>query len=88
LLHELPQAKVAGGAIEFGTVPVTQIFMAVFIDHWLLHEGADKEDAQYWRAQLRILLAPREKSWERSVLKHADVLYDQTLRGLAAWDRG
>lgn len=86
LVAEAPNARIAGGVVEFGTLPVTQIFMAVFLDHWLLHRAPDDMSSQYWRAQMRIFLAPRERSWERSVMAHANRLYDRTIDGLARWD--
>lgn len=85
LVEEAPQAKIAGGVIEFGTLPVTQIFMAVFLDHWLVHAVPSEAASKFWRAQVRLFLAPREPTWERSVATHAERLYDCTLDGLARW---
>lgn len=86
LVTEAPNARIAGGVVEFGTLPVTQIFMAVFLDHWLVHRAPADPTSQYWRAQMRIFLAPREQYWERSVMAHSSRLYDRTIDGLARWD--
>ncbi len=88
LIDELRgDVAVAGGIIEFGTIPVTQIPQVVFLDHWLLYNTPADADVRYWRAQMRTFMAPRERGWERSVLRHADRLYTRTLDGLARWGR-
>lgn len=82
-----PQARLAGGGIEFGTVPLTQIGQVVFLDHWLLFKASKDFDSRWWRAFMRTLMAPRDRAWERSVLAHARQLYASTLDGLARWGR-
>lgn len=87
LVAEVPHARVAGGVVEFGTVPVSQIPLVVFLDHALLHLAPEEGEVAYWRAQMRTFMAPREPSWERSVLAHARRLNERTLEGLAHWGR-
>jgi hypothetical protein len=80
-----PNAKLAGGAVEFGTLPVDQIGQVVFLDHWLLYKSPPEIDTRFWRAQMRTMMAPREMAWERSVLMQAERLYALTIAGLARW---
>lgn len=84
LLEETPNAEVAGGVAEFGTVPFESIVQAVVLDHWLMFK-ASPDASRYWRAQMRTFFAPRETSWERSVMQQATDISTSTLAGLAAW---
>jgi hypothetical protein len=86
LREELPDARLAGGVVEFGTLPILEIGQAEILDCWLHFQVPKNGDPAFWRALLRTLMAPREPWWERSVLRHAEHIYDQTLAGLAGWD--
>jgi len=86
LLEEAPQAEIAGGVIEFGTMPLESILQAVVLDHWLTFTAsADDPSTGYWRAQMRAFFAPREASWERSVARHARRICASSLVGLTDW---
>jgi len=85
LAEELPNARIAGGVIEFGTLPLNQIALVPILDHWLTFNAPANADVRHWRAQMRTFMAPRDKDWEDCVLQHAERFYSRTLEGLARW---
>lgn len=86
LIEEAAHAEIAGGVIEFGTMPLESILQAVVLDHWLTFTApADDASMGYWRAQMRAFFAPREIGWERSVARHAQRVCASSLAGLTAW---
>lgn len=87
LVEMAPHADIAGGVIEFGTVPVPDIVRAALLDHWITVMAPDGFDDRRWRAQLRAWFAPRDPVWESAALTHARRLNTATLSGLIAWDR-
>ena len=84
LVEELPATRIAGGVIEFGTVPFSQIPNVIVLDNWLMTHGVH-ENAPFWRAVMRTIMAPRDPVWESAVLTHASRLCAATLDGLARW---
>lgn len=81
-----PGAIVAGGVIEFGTVPWDLIAQAAILDHWLMFENAGFGRRElFWKAQLRTMFAPRDPRWEALVLTHSRTIYERMIRGLERW---
>ena len=86
LLDELPEAEIAGGVIEFGTVPFNLIAQASILDLWAtIYSDANDKHWPFWKAVLRTFFAPRDPQWEQSVLDHAQTYYERMLRGLYRW---
>jgi hypothetical protein len=85
LMEEAPDAVLAGGVVEFGTMPLNQISLVPILDHWMTFNAADDADLGFWRTQMRTFMAPRDPGWEASVLRHAERLYSRALHGLAGW---
>jgi len=86
LMDAAPEARFAGGAIEFGTVPFDLIAQAAILDHWLMLDTPEHSpDMHFWKAQMRTFFAPREPWWEKSVLGHAKGFYERMLTGLVEW---
>ena len=86
LLDAAPNARFAGGAIEFGTVPFELIAQAAILDHWLMLDTLERSpEMHFWKAQMRTFFAPQEPWWEKSVLGHANGFYERMLTGLIEW---
>ncbi|MDX2274316.1 MAG: DUF2817 domain-containing protein [Hyphomonadaceae bacterium] len=85
IVEEAPQAQIAGGVIEFGTVSLENVLQGVVLDHWLTFNAPADPANAYWRAQMRAFFAPREPSWERSVARHSERVCAASLAGLTAW---
>jgi hypothetical protein len=86
-LHDAaPEAAIAGGVIEFGTVPFDLVAQAACLDIWLMYDAPGKDlDTRFWRYLERSLFAPRDPGWESSVLRHAEGFYERMLEGLIDW---
>lgn len=86
VMDAAPGATVAGGVIEFGTVPWDLIAQAAILDHWLMFENPEHGRHQhFWKAQLRTMFSPRDPRWEASVLTHSRTVYERMIRGLEQW---
>jgi hypothetical protein len=83
--QELPDARISGAVIEFGTADEYQIFRSDLIDRWLRFEGRDHPDARALRAAHVDICCPRDISWRRLVESRGPVLMDQLIAGVAAW---
>ena len=83
--QERPDARIAGGVIEFGTADDYQIFRGDLIDRWLRFEGRDHPDARALRDAHVDICCPRDISWRRLVETRGPTLMDQLLAGVAEW---
>ena len=79
-------AEVAGGVVEFGTVPFDMIVQAVILDFWVMRASADRNlDLRFWKAMIRTMFSPRDPLWEANVLRHAEAINERMLSTLEAW---
>ena len=82
--EECSQAQYTGIALEFGTVPATQVLQALRADHWL-HAQATRPDArtaQPITQALREAFEVDSKSWRHAVIEQAREAALQGLAGL------
>lgn len=80
---ECPQAEYTGICLEFGTVPLDQMLMALRADHWLhLHAEAAAALAGAIRRQVREAFYPERDDWKRLVLAQGLAASHQALVGL------
>lgn len=69
--------------LEFGTVPLPEMFEALRGDHWLhRHPAADAALAQGIRARLRAAFDPDGDDWRRAVWQQARQVFRQARDGL------
>ena len=85
LADEAPGPAYTGICLEFGTVPLQQMILALRADHWLhTHPQADPALAAQIRRQLRGAFYPDTDAWKRSLWAQGLQAAQQTLAGLAA----
>ena len=72
--------------LEFGTVPLPQMFAAVRADHWLHgHPDADPALAAAIRRSMRQAFDPADDDWRQSVWQQGLAVHEQSLAGLQAF---
>ena len=72
----LPQAEVTAVTLEYGTVPLKEVFDAVRADNWLhVHGDLRTPAAREIKAQIRGAFYPDKDDWKRMVFERSvDVL--------------
>jgi hypothetical protein len=82
---ECPQAQYTGIAMEYGTLPVMQVFQALRGEQWLnAHPDAPPELAQTIRQRMMEAFYTDTDSWREQVLAQARQAMFQAVEGLAA----
>ncbi|MCW5652896.1 M14 family metallopeptidase [Hydrogenophaga sp.] len=83
--EECPQAEYTGIAMEYGTVPVTEVIDALRADHWL-HLHPEAPPAQRAEIKQRILAAfyVDTDEWKARIVAQARQAMFQAVDGLAA----
>ena len=82
--EELPDALVTGMALEFGTLPLTEVELALRADNWLRScGGPDHPLAQAIRRQRRDASYPDFDDWRAMVVARNTELTHLAIRGLA-----
>ena len=78
-----PGARYTGMALEFGTVPLDEMIMALRADHWLeAHPEAPPEQAQAIKRQIRDAFYIDTPAWKTQLLAQASEAAHQALAGL------
>ena len=81
---ECPQAVCTGIALEFGTLPLLEVFAALRADQWLeLHPQADAALRARIKTQLRDAFYVDTDAWKQRVIEQAFEAGHAGLRGLA-----
>lgn len=83
--QELPQARIAGAVIEFGTGDDFCMFRADCLDRWLWFEGRDDKQYNQFRDDYRNAFCPNDVAWRRLVLRAGPIKIDQLAHGVLAW---
>jgi hypothetical protein len=84
LQQECPQAETTGIALEYGTVPLLQVFQALRAAHWLrLHPEAAPELAAQIRKQMRDTFYTDTDVWREKVITQARQALFQAVAGLS-----
>ncbi|MCV2366498.1 M14 family metallopeptidase [Roseateles oligotrophus] len=79
----LPDAQYTGIALEFGTLPLTQMIDALRADHWLeAHPEASAAQALAIKQQIRDAFYIDTDDWKQQLLTQAREACGQALRGL------
>jgi len=78
-----PQAEYTGIALEFGTLPVDQMILALRADHWLeLHPEAPPAQAAAIKRQVRDAFYVDTPAWKQQLVEQAGEAARQGLAGL------
>jgi len=81
---DCPGPDYTGICLEFGTVPLPQMILALRADHWLhQHPQADATQAAAIRAQVRAAFYPDTDAWKRALWEQGLQATQQALHGLA-----
>lgn len=81
---DCPGPEYTGICLEFGTVPLPQMILALRADHWLhQHPQADAALAAGIRTQLRAAFYPDTDAWKRALWQQGLQATQQALAGLA-----
>jgi hypothetical protein len=83
--QELPNARVAGGVVEFGTADEYSIFRGDCLDRWVRFEGRNDSDVGHFRNAYKDIMNPPDLSWRRMVLDQGPAIMDQLIAGVAGW---
>ena len=86
IYQECPQAEYTGIALEYGTVPITDVVQALRADHWLhLHpQQADETLRAQVRQQMMDAFYTDTDAWRGQVIAQARQALFQAVDGLSA----
>ena len=80
---ECPQAEYTGIALEYGTLPMNDMLMALRADHWLhLHPEASDELKKSIKAQIFNAFYTDTDEWRTQIITQAREAMAQALQGL------
>ncbi|MFM8823450.1 MAG: DUF2817 domain-containing protein, partial [Limnohabitans sp.] len=80
---ECPQAEYTGIALEYGTLPMNDMLMALRADHWLhLHPEASDELKKSIKAQIFNAFYTDTDAWRTQIITQARDAMGQALQGL------
>ena len=80
---ECPGAQYTGICLEFGTLPLAQMILAMRADHWLaLHPEASPEQHARIREDMRQAFNPHSREWQAQVWQQGLTAARQALEGL------
>jgi hypothetical protein len=81
---ECPQAEYTGMALEYGTLPITEMIDALRADQWLeLHPEAPPEQARAIKQHTRDAFYPDTDTWKQQIIDQALDAANGAVRGLA-----
>lgn len=83
--QELPDARIAGGVVEFGTADEYAIFRGDCLDRWVRFEGRHDPCVEQFRDAYKDIMCPRDLSWRRMVLSEGPAIMDKLVEGVAIW---
>ncbi|MDN3922431.1 M14 family metallopeptidase [Roseateles violae] len=83
IFETCPQAEYTGIALEYGTVPLSEMIDALRADHWLeAHPDAPAEQARAIKQQMREAFYIDSADWKQQLLEQARQAARQALDGL------
>ncbi|MDP3519434.1 MAG: M14 family metallopeptidase [Hydrogenophaga sp.] len=84
IYEECPQAQYTGICLEFGTLPLSQMILAMRADHWLaLHPEAQTELRHAVRSDMLQAFNPPSPAWQEQVWQQGVQAARQAIHGLA-----
>lgn len=85
LIQELPNARIAGAVVEFGTCDPYALFRADRLDRWLRFEGRDDPQYSELRKDYMQAFTPHDAIWRRFVMKEGSKIIEQLIDGIGSW---
>jgi predicted Abi (CAAX) family protease len=83
--EECPQAEYTGIALEYGTVPLMEVFDALRADQWLEnHPETPEAQRVQIKQQTRDAFYTDTDEWKRRIVEQGVEASTQAVRGLAA----
>jgi hypothetical protein len=83
VIRALPQAEVTAITLEYGTVPLRDVFEAVRADNWLhVHGDLRTRMAREIKAQIRAAFYPDKDDWKQMVFERSVDVLRRALAGL------
>ena len=80
----LPDAEVVAVSVEFGTVPVMEVFKALRAENWLHHhESMEHSKARELKTCLLRAFYPASEEWEMSVWNRGKQVIELALASLS-----
>ena len=83
--QELPDARIAGGVVEFGTADDYAIMRGDCLDRWVRFEGRNDPDVAHFQQAYKDIMCPPDLSWRRVVLSEGPAIMDKLIAGVADW---
>jgi hypothetical protein len=84
IYEECPQAQYTGICLEFGTLPLAQMILAMRADHWLaLHPEAAPAQQAAIRAGMLQAFNPPSPAWQAQVWQQGLHAARQAVQGLS-----
>ena len=84
IYEECPSAQYTGICLEFGTLPLAQMILAMRADHWLaLHPGAPPELQASIREGMLQAFNPPSPDWQAQVWRQGLQAAQQAIQGLS-----
>jgi hypothetical protein len=85
IVDECPQAEYTGIALEFGTLPFTEVLQALRAEHWLhRHPEASADQQRTIRQGMREAFSVDTDAWRAQVVVQARQAMFQAVNGLSA----
>lgn len=82
----LQPAVAVGVVLEFGTIDITQVMLAVQADNWLQHHGRrDSEAGRAIEQRMRDAFFVATDAWQQSVCTRGRDVLDAAMRGMTAY---
>jgi hypothetical protein len=79
----LPHTEVTAVSLEFGTVPVADVFWALRAENWLYHYGTDDHQEKVKiKAELLHVFYPDDIGWKRAVWRKGGSAVDEAMKCL------
>jgi hypothetical protein len=84
VLEECPHAEYTGVALEYGTLPINDMLMALRADHWLhIHPEASDELKQSIKAQIFAAFYTDTDVWRDQIIMQAREAMHQAVKALS-----
>jgi hypothetical protein len=83
--QELPDARVAGGVVEFGTADEYSIMRGDCLDRWVRFEGRNDPNVAHFQDAYKEIMCPPDLSWRLMVLDEGPAIMDKLIAGVAGW---
>jgi hypothetical protein len=83
--QELPNARVAGGVVEFGTADEYSIMRGDCLDRWVRFEGRNDPNVADFQDAYKDIMNPPDLSWRRMVLDEGPAIMNKMITGVAGW---